>query len=320
MNRNMIGRMGRTSLVILALGVAVAAHAQVVPGYTVELYAKVTDPVKINFHTDGNLFVGRDNTGSGGGGGDDVKIHRVGPGGSPVVEYGADPIHDPDVVIVDKFGKHTGVAGTVLVAGGKSDTPGDNALITAIDPSEAISVLFDTGLIHNPGDMEFDINGDILITDLESSNIAKISGGTITVFFSDNGIGSLGMAVDSAGNIYTNGLDGVIRVHDQFGNMINPSFTSGLQFNSDMTFGSGILGGDMLAMDNGRLLRIDGSGGQTVIGTGFSTISSLTYGDDGYLYISDFTTDRVLRIVPEPATMIALGAGIAGLIARRRRK
>lgn len=37
---------------------------------------------------DGTLYVGRDNTGSGGGPGDLVKNHRIGPGGSLVVEFG----------------------------------------------------------------------------------------------------------------------------------------------------------------------------------------------------------------------------------------
>lgn len=312
--------MGLSMGIAFAIGAISLASAQVVPGYTVELYANVTDPVKLAFNNSGFLFSGRDNTGSGGGGGDDVKIHRIGPGGSPVIEYGNSAIHDPDVVLVDHTGAISGVAGTVLVAGGTSDNSGDPGQIVGIFPDQSVSVVIGpTNLCHNPGDMEYLSDGSIIITDLESNNICRIVGNTISVLFTKTQ-GSLGLAIDSANNIYTNGLNGVIEKRDQFGNLINANFTSGLAFNADMTFGNGILGSDMLAMSNGNLIRIDSGGNQTVIGTGFSTVSSLVYGADGYLYISDFYTDRVLRITPEPGTMAALGIGLAALIARRKKR
>ncbi len=61
----------------------------------------MTDPERLSFAPDGTLFVGRDNTGSGGDYDDAVKIHRIGPGGSPVEEFGNTAITDPDAVFYD---------------------------------------------------------------------------------------------------------------------------------------------------------------------------------------------------------------------------
>ncbi len=81
------------------------------------VYANVTDPIQLAFAPDGTLFVGRDNSGSGGTAGDAVKIHRVAPGGSPVTEYGATAIPDPDAVAYDALGIVSGTPGAVLVGG-----------------------------------------------------------------------------------------------------------------------------------------------------------------------------------------------------------
>jgi hypothetical protein len=56
-------------------------HAQtdpVVPGFIVSTYANVTDARGLSFDPAGNLYVGRDNSGSGGGDAEAVRIHRVG--------------------------------------------------------------------------------------------------------------------------------------------------------------------------------------------------------------------------------------------------
>lgn len=56
----------------------------------------MTDPIKHAFAPAGTLFVGRDNSSSGGTAGDAVKIHRVVPGGSSVT--------DPEEVAYDALG------------------------------------------------------------------------------------------------------------------------------------------------------------------------------------------------------------------------
>src|ERR1035437_420600 len=84
-------------LAALALTLLLAgAKAQpAVPGATTSIYATVTDPRDLAFGADGALYAGRDNSGSGGGPADAVKIHRIGPGGSPVTEFGSVMISDP---------------------------------------------------------------------------------------------------------------------------------------------------------------------------------------------------------------------------------
>ena len=75
-----------------------------VTNFTASVYALVKDPMSLAFAADGTLYVGRDNSGSGGGSSDAVKIHRVAPGGSPVTEFGNVAVADPDVVAVDLAG------------------------------------------------------------------------------------------------------------------------------------------------------------------------------------------------------------------------
>jgi len=123
-------------LAVALLLVASARGDAVVLGYSVQVYASVTDPVRLAFDPSGNLFVGRDKVGSGSpSNGDPVKIHRVAPGGSPVVEYGNAEISDPDSVIFDESGMISGVAGTVLV-GGSGEPYGNGQQLVAIHPDE----------------------------------------------------------------------------------------------------------------------------------------------------------------------------------------
>ena len=71
-------------LVAIALPVAGLRAQPIVTNAAVSVHAVVTDPLSLSFGADGALYTGRDNSGSGGGYGDAVKIHRIAPGGSPV--------------------------------------------------------------------------------------------------------------------------------------------------------------------------------------------------------------------------------------------
>jgi hypothetical protein len=110
-----------------------------VPGFTVSTYATVTDPVNLSFDPSGVLYVGRDNYGSGGGYIDAVKIHRIGVGGSPVVEYGASAIYDPDAVLFDAAGSLSGTPGSVLVSG-QTPPSADLARVMASGHGDSIVV------------------------------------------------------------------------------------------------------------------------------------------------------------------------------------
>jgi hypothetical protein len=150
-----------TNAFLIALAIAgftLDTHAvtnPVVACATTTIYANVTDPIKLAFAPDGTLYVGRDNSGSGGSSSDAVKIHRVAAGGSPVTEFGDTAITDPDAVAVDVLGLVSGTPGAVLV-GGTSGAGG--ARISKITPSGGVSTLFG-GLLtnmNNPGELLFE--------------------------------------------------------------------------------------------------------------------------------------------------------------------
>ena len=110
-------RLVLVSLFLVGSMLASTAAAQtVVPGLFVEPWATVTDPMKISFDSNGNLYSGRDNSGSGGDFGDAVKIHRIESDGASFSEYGAIAIPDPDAVVVDVDGVF-GAPGAVLMGG-----------------------------------------------------------------------------------------------------------------------------------------------------------------------------------------------------------
>ena len=87
------------------------------PGFVVSVYDSVPDVEDMVFGTDGALYVGRDNSGSGGGNADSVKIHRIVPGGGSHTTWGTRATWDPDAVGFDAAGLVTGVAGSVIVGG-----------------------------------------------------------------------------------------------------------------------------------------------------------------------------------------------------------
>ena len=131
----------KANQVLLALAAALVLPASVVIAQPVvkdavtTIYAVVPDPESLSFAADGTLYAGRDNSGSGGGYTDAVKIHRVAAGGVPVIEFGNVAVRDPDVVIVDWAGVVSGTTGAVLVGG---DSPGK---ISKIAPDGTVTTL-----------------------------------------------------------------------------------------------------------------------------------------------------------------------------------
>ena len=174
---------GAMSLLLSACLISVSVPNQaygnpIVSGFTVTTYANVVDPIRLSFDPSGVLYVGRDNTGSGGGSGDPVKIHRVGIGGSPVTEYGNNALDDPDAVLFDATGTISGTPGSVLVGG--EPLPSGAGRISVIRPDQSIFTLFGpTTTFINPQDMEFDSIGRLLFTDINpaSSTVFVSSGG-----------------------------------------------------------------------------------------------------------------------------------------------
>ncbi len=301
-----------------ALLAAAFAGAQIVPGYTVEDYAFVTDPVSRSFMPDGTLYVGRDNAGSGGSGGDAVRIHQIGPGGAPVQEWGAAPIEDPDAVLADPLGLFA-PAGSVLVGGSNVGLGGG---VRAILPDQSIIDVFAPNLaVVNPNSLQFDQTNRLLIGEdrVANTRVLVSNGGPLTTLIDLPGFGGFTTAVGS-NDIYTN-VGGTVAIYDQNGVLLNPAFTV-LAGGGGLAFGPGnaLWGDDLytLVRSTGELIRIDEFGVQTVIGTGFgSQTFGPSFGPDGFMYFSVFDGDKVIRIVPEPASAALLLIG--GLLARRRR-
>lgn len=309
------------SVVLVAFGCAVpfctgALADPVVPGAAVTLYATVTDPITLAFDAAGYLYVGRDNSGSGGGFGDAVKIHRVAPGGSPVATYGASAAVDPDAVVVDTAGLF-GAAGAVLVGGQISDMTGGH--ITRIFPDQSVATLFGpTTSWHNPTSFIFDRDGRLLFTNsvnpgTSPPGVYQSTGGFPTALFvTSMNPGSI--AVDSQNRIFISHSDGTIKIYDEAGSLVDAAFAAGLGGPASLAIG--LFGGEdesVFAIDSGGgLRRIDMAGVSTTIGSGFAGVRALRFGPDDAIYVSEFNNDRVLRVSPSPAGRVPDGGSVAG--------
>lgn len=291
------------ALLALALGSSAALAQPVVPGFTVAPYADVPDPTRMAFAADGTLYTGRDALGSGAGAGDAVRIHRVGPGGTPVVEYGNAATPDPDSVVVDVNGDLAGV-GSVLVGGFVSSATGGR--ISEIASNEVVSTLFAATNFDNPADLVIDSAGRLLIANFAnpgvSSGIFVSTGGAPTPLVTTSSQLAF-IAVDSTDRIVVSAADGTIRLYDSAGVLLDGGLATGLGGGVPIAVGSlGALAEGVFAVNaSGELLHIDFAGNPTVVGTDFGDTNELGFGPDGALYAAEFTNDRILRISPTPS-------------------
>lgn len=290
---------GQLLLLALPLTLPFAASAQpIVTNFTSSVYAVVTDPVRLSFAPDGTLYAGRDASGSGGGYGATVKIHRIAPGGSPVVEFGNAGVSDPDALIFDAVGTVSGTPGAVLVGGVHND--GSTGKIVKIAPDGTVTTLFGpNATLWNPTHFIFDSAGRLLVTENNNGRVLVTTGGEPTVLITLAGANYI--AQDAAGRLaVSSSADGNLRLYNADGTLVNGTFAT-LKSASPLARGpGGLWGADLYAVAaNGDLVRVDLQGNSTNhVGSGFGNMQDLQFGPDGALYASDFNNDRIYRFAP----------------------
>ena len=330
----------RVSLAALVLGLVLSTEAgeavgPVVPeGYTVEPFATVTDPVHLSFDSDGNLFVGRDDSGSGGGFADPVSIHRVSADGNTVTVFGS-PVPDPDGVVVDTNGSVAPAGPNSVLVGGTVGGP-TRGRITQIAPSQVNSVLFEstTAELHNPQQLAVDSNGRVLLANCaDSGAVGIIDEGGLAVFASGLGQCVGGIAVDPNDRIFVSvNFEGRVKLLDSAGNVLNSAFATGLSSPDALAFDTlGLFGGNLYVAERqaGNVIKVNPVTGATeTFASGFNGVDGLAFGPTGSLFVSEFSSDTVWRIDGNPAALPALsllgllamvGMIVAALTLRRRR-
>jgi sugar lactone lactonase YvrE len=267
-----------------------------VPGAQTTVYARVTDPQKLTFAPDGTLFAGRDNSGSGGGNADSVKVHRIAPGGASVTEFGTSAIPDPDAVVFDAAGTVSGVAGSVIVGGVWS---GSSGALSGIAPDQSVVKFFGpVGWVVNPTDLIFDETGRLLFTDIEGGKVFTMTNATPIALFSLSL--PLDIAVDALDRIIVSSrADSVLRLYSADGAPVNLALALA-QPNTPLVRGPGGFWGNEVyfVSTNGNLHCVATNGAVRTVGAGFGGLEDFAFGPDGALYASHFENDLIWRIAP----------------------
>jgi hypothetical protein len=261
---------------------AAVALPTVTAGFNIQVYANISQPMKLSFGPDGALYVGRE-------GGE--RIQRIPPGGGSGSEFGP-PMVDPDAVLVDTTGRISGVPNSVLVGGG--------GILAAIFPDQTSRVIFNSGF-EDVDDMQFDHAGRLVFSD-DLPQVLQSSGSTPTVLFTlPSRPGSV--AIDDDNRIFVALDDGTIRIYNADGTVADSAFATGLAgLDTYLAFGPGAGGfGKALYVLNGsELLRFNSRRNSTVIGSGFSvgpaSGTGFVFGPDKALYVSEYNQNRVLKI------------------------
>lgn len=255
-----------------------------VPGYVVSIYAMVPCPEKLAFDPTGVLYAGA----HGAEPMDPARIHRIGPGGSPVTEYG-DQLWDPDALVVDVSGVICGTPGSVMVGGQWEHWL--NGYVSAIDPNEATQFVWDPGvtILTNPADMQFD-STRLVVLDGSTPRVAVSYAGELPSALITLPTIGLAMAIDAKDRIYVPCGDGNVYLYSPTGELL-VTFSTGTTYNIAIGPGGPIWGTDLyfISYPGGDLMRVDlVTRVATQIGTGFTgRFHDLKFGPDGALYAAE---------------------------------
>lgn len=280
-----------------AFEVGASAAAPIGNGYVVTMYDSLPDPMALSFGTDGALYVGRDNAGSGGGNADSVRIHKIAPGGGSHVAFGDRATWDPDALIYDATGAYSGVAGSVVVGG--RPTGSATGVLSAIRPNGSVVTLAGPGAgFVNPSDFALDGAGRMLFTDFEGTGaVQQLSGGLPSPFFSP-GTGYRDISVHpTTGEIYLRNTNvNTIRKYSATGTLV-ATVVSGIA-GAGMAIGTGssTWGTTLYVGNTTRILRLNSASSRDTIASNFVNITSIEFGPGDALYVSDYGADKVYRI------------------------
>jgi len=257
------------------------------PGFNVEVYSDVNEPMKLSFGADGALYAGRQ-------GGND-RIHRIAPGGGSGSEFGP-PMVDPDAVLVDTAGLISGIPNSVLVGGSGAEA----GVLAAIFPDQTATVIFNSGF-DDVDDMKFDHAGRLVFSDDLSQVLVSNGSAPAVLFSTPSRPGSI--SIDDDNRIFVALSDGTIRIHNADGSLADASFATGLAgFNTYLAFapGPGGFGKGLYVLNGSDLLVFNMHGKVTMIGSGFSvgppSGTGFVFGPDNALYVSEHSRNRILRI------------------------
>ncbi|WP_169976904.1 PEP-CTERM sorting domain-containing protein [Tautonia rosea] len=310
--------------------------------FVVTEYARLPrTPTQLTFGSDGSLYAGSSATD-----GADIGpswVYRIAPGGTSVTRFGNEQINDPDAVLFDAEGRISGVAGSVLV-GGLAPWNGvqNRGRLSAIRPNGTINFI-NTLQFTNPHQMAFDSTGRMLLTDIGESRsvfaLTREPGSNLQITrlieFNSFGTSPTGLAIGPGDQIFTSHRDGVIRVHNADGTLVNNAFATLFDPSSVPPQGQlrtlafapgGMFGTDLYTQGlAGEIVRIDASGQTEIILSGLGPIGGMTFGPDGALYLADPLNDRILRVtptvIPEPSSLLLVGLGglaVVGVQLRQR--
>lgn len=284
------------SATLLSLAGSTAGAAPTGPGLTIVVHDSLPDPIGMTFGSDGAMYVGRDNSFSGGGNADSVRIHRIAPGGGSHRQYGVRATWDPDAVFFDATGQYSGVAGSVIVGGRPAGSA--TGVVSAIRPDESVVTLAgpNAGFV-NPSDFVVDPSGRLLFTDFEGTGaVQQMTGGAPSPYFSP-GTSQRDIAVHPVtGEIYLRNTNAnVIRRFTAAGTLI-ATVVSGIP-GTGMAFGTGGVWGQSLYVASGtRVLRVNSAVSRDTVASGFAGLANLEFGPDGSMYVSDFSADKIYRL------------------------